>query len=77
MITVDHTEDTAYLEITATEGDYTYYGRCSCNSSCSMSQPIWQIWRTNTTESTWAEGNTLFDNVWNDRASLVYPVAVL
>jgi hypothetical protein len=76
--TVDHTEGVAYLELAATAGDYTYYGRTRADSSRSTAAAIWQIQRRRTdgTESTWADGDVYFDNIWDNRASLTYPVAV-
>jgi hypothetical protein len=72
-IVIDHTETNAYLEVAEASGDFTYYGRCLCESTRSAAAPIWQIWRTSATGSTWADGNTSFDNVWADSATLVYP----
>lgn len=77
LITVDNVESTAYLELAATAGDYTYYGRTPATGTRSTSAAIWQIQRRKTdgTEATWADGNLAFDNVWDNRASLTYPVA--
>ena len=73
---MDHTEAVAYLELAATAGDYTYYGRTPATGTRSTSAAIWQIQRRKTdgTEATWADGNIAFDNIWNNRASLTYPV---
>lgn len=38
-------------------------------------EPKWRISRftlANVSGMQWADGNTYFDNVWNDRASLIY-----
>lgn len=78
MITNDHTEGMAYLELAASAGGYTYYGRTLASGSRSTSAAVWQIQRRkdDDTESTWADGNVYFDNVWDDRTTLTYPVAV-
>lgn len=74
---IDHTESTAYLEVTATAGEYTYYGRTPCSGTRAAADAIWQVQRRKSdgTESTWADGDTAFDNIWANRASLTYPVA--
>jgi len=75
LITIDNIESTAYLELVATAGGYTYYGRTPANGTRSKSAAIWQIWRASDTESSWADGNVAFDNIWDNRASLTYPGA--
>lgn len=74
---MDHTEGAGYLELAEVSGSYTYYGRCLCGSSRASADAIWQVQRRKTdgTESTWADGDTKFDNIWANRASLTYPVA--
>ena len=56
----------------------TYVGRAQPGAATSAA--IWQISRVvvvsggppNTTTVTWAGGDTLYDNVWDDRTGLVY-----
>ena len=53
----------------------TYFGRA--HSGTSRAAAIWQVSKMFTnadgdTETAWADGDTKFDNVWANRASLVY-----
>lgn len=52
----------------------TYIGLAEAGSS--VSSAVWKIKKLITTgqdlEIIWADGNTNFDNVWNDRESLIY-----
>lgn len=56
----------------------TYIGKASAGTATSAA--TWQISRVvvvsggppNTTIVTWAGGNTLYDNIWDDRTGLVY-----
>lgn len=54
----------------------TYVGKAAIGSSASGA--VWQIKKINETGSpidlviTWADGNSNYDNIWNDRASLTY-----
>lgn len=52
----------------------TYIGKAVAGTSNSSAN--WQIYRLTTSGSTstieWADGNTNFDNIWNNRASLSY-----
>lgn len=54
------------------QGQYIYIGHAVPGSSPSL--PLWRISRLDTTviEKLWADGNTLFDNIWASRASLPY-----
>ena len=57
-------------EATAT---LSYYGRADAGSLTSAA--AWQIKRIDTSAGLiidWADGNTLFDNVWDNRATLTY-----
>lgn len=52
----------------------TYVGQAATNSA--VGDPVWKIKRIliSGTETIieWADGNSNFDNVWNNRASLTY-----
>jgi len=78
LVAVDHTQATAYTEVKATVGNYSYYGRTPASGTRSTSAAIWQIWRTKTdeTETAWADGDARFDNVWDNIATLSYAGAV-
>ncbi len=58
------------------DGDYTYVGLTGLGLSTLTDESIWQILRVyesgNTTTVLWADGNDLFDNIWEDRATLTY-----
>jgi hypothetical protein len=50
-----------------------YVGEASI--AASTSSPIWRIRKIDTTTGVdvrWADGNSYYDNVWDDRASLTY-----
>lgn len=50
-----------------------YVGKAQPGASTAL--PYWQIMRVDTTAgvvTAFADGNTNFDNVWDDRASLTY-----
>lgn len=57
-----------------TVGTVTYIGTAAPGSSLAAS--VWQIKKMTDTGTAlsiqWADGNTEFDNVWNDRESLSY-----
>lgn len=52
----------------------TYVGNAVAGAA--VGDPVWQIKRIVESAGditiTWADGDSLFDNVWNDRASLTY-----
>lgn len=51
----------------------TYVGKADTGSS--NASAVWQIQKVDTSSGlsiTWADGDALFDNVWNNRASLSY-----
>lgn len=51
----------------------TYIGKASIGASASAS--VWQIAKLDTSSGlikTWADGDALFNNVWDDRTSLTY-----
>lgn len=50
-----------------------YVGEASI--AASTSSPMWRIRKIDTTTGVdvrWADGNSYYDNVWDDRASLTY-----
>jgi hypothetical protein len=57
-------------------GTTTYYGEAVPLSPTASA--VWRIWRVVESDSgndysiTWADGNNLFDNIWDNRASLSY-----
>jgi len=61
-------------EVDTTNGDVIYIGESQLNAS--VSDSTWKIKRITisgsliTTE--WADGDTLYDNTWDDRVSLSY-----
>lgn len=52
----------------------TYIGKAPIGSSTASA--VWQIQKmvesANVTTVTWADGNSVFDNIWDNRASLSY-----
>lgn len=53
----------------------TYVGKAKLGTA--QASALWQIFKitesgSTITTITWADGNSNFDNVWNDRASLTY-----
>lgn len=51
----------------------TYVGKATTGSSTGSA--VWQIQKLDSTSGlviTWADGDSSFDNVWNNRASLSY-----
>lgn len=62
-----------YAVRTETSGSVTYVGKAEVGSASSSAK--WQIQKideTSGTVITWADGNALFDNIWDDRATLSY-----
>lgn len=56
-----------------TSGAITYVGKAAIGSSSASA--LWQIKKideTSGTVITWADGNSNFDNIWDNRASLTY-----
>ena len=57
----------------AESAPYTYIGKATTGASESAS--VWQIFRMDETSGLkieWADGNSNFDNIWSDYASLSY-----
>lgn len=56
------------------DSTYSYVGEANFNSL--ESNPVWRIKRiengATSTKIRWADGNTDFDNIWDNRASLTY-----
>ena len=74
-IIIDETVDaTPYAVLFDESADpILYVGEADAGSL--QADAVWRIKRINTTTGvviTWADGNTNFDNVWNNRASLSY-----
>lgn len=66
-------EGPEYATRLATSGSVTYVGKAAIGSSSASS--VWQIKKideTSGTVITWADGNSSFDNIWDNRASLTY-----
>lgn len=67
------TNETAIILDEAVAGT-TYVGKAPVGSAAS--DAVWQIMKmvesAGVTTITWADGDTVFNNVWNDRASLTY-----
>lgn len=56
-----------------TTASVTYVGKARPGSVTSSA--VWQVKKIDQTSGvviTWADGNTLFDNIWDNRASLSY-----
>lgn len=56
-----------------TTASVTYVGKARPGSVTSSG--VWQVKKIDQTSGvviTWADGNTLFDNIWDNRASLSY-----
>jgi hypothetical protein len=67
--------DTVYtVRVDDASSTVTYVGEAATASS--EAAPVWRIKKLNTSGTvlaiSWADGNTYFDNVWADRASLGY-----
>ena len=66
--------DDALKTIIDEQDSATYIGKAHCG--CNTDSPHWQIRRITVEDSTttieWADGDTLFDNVFDDRATLIY-----
>ena len=64
--------DDAYVTNIQVSGNYTYIGKAPTGSLTSAAK--WQIKRIDATTGTiieWADGNKLFDNIYDDRATTV------
>lgn len=63
-----------YTTLLDDQGAVSYVGKAALNSSTNT--PVWQIRKISQNGTVlsilYAEGNDNFDNVWDDRASLVY-----
>ena len=61
-----------YIKKFASDATYDYVG--TSEPGASTSSAIWQIKRINMTtgDITWADGDSKFDNVWDNRTSLSY-----
>lgn len=72
--TVSTTAPTPYaIQYEEASATITYIGEADAGTATSAAS--WRIKRMSTASGiviTWADGNTNFDNVWNNRASLSY-----
>jgi hypothetical protein len=69
----DHSPGVAARIDTTTSATVTYHGRAKTGAS--ESAPVWQVFKVDHSSGyavTWADGNQSYDNVWANRASLVY-----
>ena len=65
--------ETIYALRLSVSGSITYVGEASPGSLESAS--VWRIKKIDESSGisvTWADGNTYYDNVWNDRSGLSY-----
>ena len=54
-------------------GNILYLGKAATGSL--ESDPVWQIQKVDKTtcvDITWADGDNLYDNIWDNRESLIY-----
>ena len=62
------------VNIDTPSASLTYIGEAAIASL--PSDPVWRIKKLETTGSvlsiTWADGNNAFDNIWDNRSSLIY-----
>ena len=66
-------ETPEYMILEDVDGTITYYGYAKPGSS--TNDPVWKIKRLDETgdlKVLWADGDTNFDNVWDNRAGLSY-----
>lgn len=73
IIPSSYTLDDLDLKV-ATTGGTTYVGQAAIGSA--TSQAVWQIMRIVVAGTdvaiTWADSDNNFDNIWDNRASIVY-----
>lgn len=65
--------DTLAVRVDEASATVTYVGEAGPGAATSAAK--WRIKKIDTTSGTavtWADGNVLFDNVWDDRAALTY-----
>jgi len=65
--------ETIYALRLSVSGSITYVGEASPGSA--ESGAVWRIKKIDESSGisvTWADGNTYYDNVWNDRVGLSY-----
>lgn len=65
---------TGALRFDGEDTTYNYVGEAAVNSSTASA--VWRIYRLDNTSRSiikqWADGDDLFNNVWDNRASLSY-----
>jgi len=74
---VQETDKTKYITRVYSSGDYTYVGKTIISLANNIDLPIWQIMRVHAPASgdlivAYADGNTNFDNIWNDKITKDY-----
>lgn len=74
IVTTTTSSPTRLTAIDEASGNLTYLGFAKLGSA--TSDPVWQILRIQKTGSTtliqYADGDTRYNNIWDDRASLTY-----
>jgi len=62
------------LRIDDSVANTLYIGECAVGSTGSTSSAIWKIQKIDTSSINikWADGNTSYDNIWDNRTSLTY-----
>lgn len=70
---VENADFLVMLKVDSVDANISYTGKALPGAL--QSNSVWQIKKIDETsgvEITWADGNTDFDNVWNNRESLTY-----
>lgn len=66
--------DSNYITLLDEQGAVSYVGKANINNPSNL--PVWQIRKITQTGTVvsvmYADGNDRFDNVWDNRAALVY-----
>lgn len=73
MAIIANIDDRLKTLVDEVSGTLSYMGKADPGSATSAA--VWQIRRIDTSSGLtvdWADGNTRFDNVWDDRAGLSY-----
>jgi hypothetical protein len=74
-VSLEQRSDGLYsLKLDQASSTVMYVGEAAISSS--TANPVWRIKRIDTTNGVdlrWADGNSNFDNVWDNRSLLTYP----
>lgn len=71
-------EETMLVDEASSTVTYIGWAKVGSDTTAGKADNIWKIRKIDTTDSndqkvsTWADGNTSYDNVWNDRTTLTY-----